>query len=85
MSDLTIFEAPDPLFWVGQGYAVVTIDFPGVWHAQSPAIYLSPEEAEAFADAVEWAGVSYMAAGLAPHAGHAALDGISAGAPRLAV
>ena len=57
MSDLTIFEAPDPLFWVAQGYAVVTIDIPGVWHAQSPAIYLSPEEAQAFADAVEWAGV----------------------------
>ncbi len=57
LSDLTIFEAPDPVFWVGNGYAVVTIDIPGVWYAQSPAIYLSPEEAEAFYDAVEWAGI----------------------------
>jgi uncharacterized protein len=56
LSDLTIFEAPDPVFWVGNGYAVVTIDIPGVWYAQSPATYLSPEEAEAFYDAVEWAG-----------------------------
>ncbi len=56
MSDLCIFEAPDPVYWVTQGYAVITIDIPGVWHAQSPAQYLSPEEAEAFHDAVEWAG-----------------------------
>ena len=56
LSDLTIFEAPDPVFWVGNGYAVVTIDIPGLWYAQSPATYLSVEEAEAFYDAVEWAG-----------------------------
>jgi predicted acyl esterase len=56
LSDLTIFEAPDPVFWVSHGYAVVTIDIPGVWYAQSAATYLSPEEAEAFYDAVEWAG-----------------------------
>jgi predicted acyl esterase len=56
LSDLTIFEAPDPRFWVGNGYAVVTIDIPGVWYAQSPAMYISPEESEAFYDAVEWAG-----------------------------
>ncbi|HEV2701552.1 MAG TPA: CocE/NonD family hydrolase [Steroidobacteraceae bacterium] len=56
LSDLTIFEAPDPVFWVAQGYAVITIDIPGVWYAQSPATYLSPEEAEAFYDAIEWAG-----------------------------
>ena len=56
LSDLTIFEAPDPVFWVGHGYAVVTIDIPGVWYAQSAATYLSPEEAEAFYDAIEWAG-----------------------------
>jgi predicted acyl esterase len=57
LSDLTIFEAPDPVFWVANGYAVVTIDIPGVWYAQSPALYVSPEEAQAFYDAVEWAGV----------------------------
>ncbi len=56
LSELTIFEAPDPVFWVGHGYTIVTIDIPGVWHAQSRAQYISPEEAEAFYDAVEWAG-----------------------------
>jgi uncharacterized protein len=56
MSDLTIFEAPDPVYWVGKGYAIVTIDIPGTWYAKSPATYLSPEEAMAFHDAIEWAG-----------------------------
>src|SRR5580658_3229459 len=56
ISELTIFEAPDPAYWVGKGYAVVTIDIPGTWYAQSPATYLSPEEALAFYDAIEWAG-----------------------------
>jgi predicted acyl esterase len=56
MSDLTIFEAPDPVYWSAHGYAVMSIDIPGVWHARSPATYLSPEEAEAFCDAIEWVG-----------------------------
>jgi predicted acyl esterase len=30
MSDLTIFEAPDPVFWTSHGYAVVTIDRVGI-------------------------------------------------------
>ena len=56
MSDLTIFEAPDPVYWTRHGYAVLTIDIPGTWYAQSRAHYCAPEEAEAFADAIEWAG-----------------------------
>lgn len=56
MSDHTIFEAPDPLYWTRHGYAVATIDIPGVWHARSPAHFCAPEEAEAFADAIGWAG-----------------------------
>ena len=55
-SDLTIFEAPDPAYWCAHGYAVLTIDIPGVWFARSPAHYCAPQEAEAFADAIEWAG-----------------------------
>jgi hypothetical protein len=56
MSDLTIFEAPDPAYWVPKGYAIITIDIPGLWFAQSSATFISPEEAEAFYDAIEWAG-----------------------------
>jgi putative CocE/NonD family hydrolase len=56
MSDHTIFEAPDPVYWCAHGYAILTIDIPGLWYAQSPAHLIAPEEAEALADAIEWAG-----------------------------
>lgn len=56
MSDYTIFEAPDPVYWTAQGYAVVTIDIPGTWYATADARYMDPVEAEAFYDAIEWAG-----------------------------
>ncbi|MEZ5709299.1 MAG: CocE/NonD family hydrolase [Blastomonas sp.] len=55
-SDHTIFEAPDPLYWTGQGYAVVIADTPGTWFAESEAGYFSPQEAECHYDLVEWAG-----------------------------
>lgn len=57
MSDYTIFEAPDPVYWVGQGYAVITADIPGTWNATTTAHYLDPRESEAFYDLIEWAGV----------------------------
>lgn len=56
MSDHTIFEAPDPAYWCKHGYAVLTVDMPGLWYAQSAAHFIAPEEAEAHYDAIEWAG-----------------------------
>lgn len=57
MSELTTFEAPDPEYWVPHGYAIVVADLPGTWYAKGPASYLSPEEAQDFAEFIEWAGV----------------------------
>ncbi|WP_162806681.1 CocE/NonD family hydrolase [Sphingosinicella terrae] len=56
MSDHTIFEAPDPVYWTRRGYAVITADVPGTWHAETDAGYFSPREAEAHYDLIEWAG-----------------------------
>jgi hypothetical protein len=28
-SDYTAFEAPDPLYWVPNGYAIINADIPG--------------------------------------------------------
>lgn len=56
MSELTTFEAPDPVVWVPRGYALVVADIPGTWYAKGPASYVSPEEAEDFYDLIEWAG-----------------------------
>jgi predicted acyl esterase len=56
MSDHTIFEAPDPVYWTARGYAVITADTPGTWYAETDAGYFSPREAEAHYDLIEWAG-----------------------------
>ena len=50
------FEAPDPGYWVPQGYAVINVDVRGTWYSQGHATYLSPEEAEDYYDLIEWAG-----------------------------
>lgn len=55
-SDLTIFEAPDPVYWVGQGYAVVIADTLGTWYSNANASFFSPREAQAHYDLIEWAG-----------------------------
>jgi predicted acyl esterase len=57
MSDHTIFEAPDPVYWTARGYAVITAEVPGTWYAETDAGYFSPKEAEAHYDLIEWAGV----------------------------
>ncbi len=56
-SDLTIFEAPDPVYWTGQGYAVVIADTLGTWYSDANASFFSPQEARAHYDLIEWAGV----------------------------
>jgi uncharacterized protein len=55
-SGLTTFEAPDPRYWVPHGYAIVTADIPGTWYSRGRATYCSPEEAQALAGLIEWAG-----------------------------
>ena len=55
-SQYTAFEAPDPAFWIPNGYAVITVDVGGTWYSEGTAHYLSPEEAQDFYDAIEWAG-----------------------------
>jgi len=56
MSRYTAFEAPDPFDWVPHGYAIINPDPRGTWYSEGRATYLSPEEAEDYADLIEWAG-----------------------------
>lgn len=56
MSDHTIFEAPDPVYWTARGYAVINAEVPGTWYAETDAGYFSPREAECHYDLIEWAG-----------------------------
>lgn len=56
ISDITTFEAPDPVFWVPNGYAVVLADIPGTWYSEGRATFMDPEEAQREAALIEWAG-----------------------------
>jgi predicted acyl esterase len=74
LSDLTAFEAPDPVWWGAQGYAVAVVDPRGAWLSGGDFHHNGIQEAEDCADAIEWlahlpwsngrigmTGVSYLA------------------------
>ncbi len=56
LSAYTAFEAPDPLHWASEGYAVINVDPRGTWFSEGTATYVSPEEAQDEYDLIEWAG-----------------------------
>ena len=55
ISEWTSWEAPDPAFWVGRGYAVVNADLRGWGHSAGEPSVLSAQEADDVHDLVEWA------------------------------
>jgi predicted acyl esterase len=70
----TGFEAPDPAYWVQQGYAVLQADVRGMHKSEGQAGVLRQQDAEDYYDLIEWAaaqpwctgrvglmGVSYLA------------------------
>jgi putative CocE/NonD family hydrolase len=70
----TGFEAPDPIFWVQAGYAVVQADVRGMHRSQGRAGVLTREDAKDYVELIEWSarqswstgsvglcGVSYLA------------------------
>ncbi|HZA11739.1 CocE/NonD family hydrolase, partial [Mycobacterium sp.] len=73
-SALTGWEAPDPAWWVVQGFAVVNADLRGCGHSDGTGTLMSRQEGEDVYDVVQWAadqpwsdgrvvmlGVSYLA------------------------
>jgi predicted acyl esterase len=56
-SKFTNFEAPDPLYWVPRGYAIINVDPRGTWQSEGNATYWGHEEGADGHDLVEWAGV----------------------------
>ena len=73
-SNLTTWEAPDPAWWTGKGYALVNCDLRGAGTSDGVGQLLSAQEGEDISDLVEWAaaqswstgavalvGVSYLA------------------------
>lgn len=74
LSELTAFEAPDPVFWGHHGVGVAVVDPRGAWLSGGDFHHNGRQEAEDCADAIEWlarqswcsgrigmSGVSYLA------------------------
>ncbi len=62
-STLTSWEAPDPVWWVGQGYVVVNCDLRGAGTSDGVGELLSDQEGEDIYDLVEWAGTQPWSTG----------------------
>lgn len=74
LSDLTAFEAPDPVFWASLGVGVAVVDPRGAWLSEGNFHHNGAQEADDCADTIEWlaarpwsngrvgmTGVSYLA------------------------
>ena len=74
ISDQTSWEAPDPVWWAQQGYAVINLDTRGGGHSGGRGNLLSDQEADDISQVIAWAaeqpwstgqvgmlGVSYLA------------------------
>lgn len=63
LSTLTSWEAPDPAWWVGQGFAVVNADLRGAGTSDGVGAPMSDAEAEDVYELIEWAGHQPWSAG----------------------
>ncbi len=74
ISDQTSWEAPDPVWWAQQGFAVINLDLRGGGHSDGPGDLFSDQEADDISQVIAWAaeqpwstgrvgmlGVSYLA------------------------
>ena len=62
-SSLTGWEAPDPAWWAGQGYAVANCDLRGAGTSEGSCAIWSDQEGEDVCDLIEWAGAQPWSTG----------------------
>ncbi|GAB3616674.1 CocE/NonD family hydrolase [Okibacterium endophyticum] len=58
MSPQTGFEAPDPAYWCGHGYAVAYADPRGMWNCEGEGFHNGPQEGADIYDTIEWLGAA---------------------------
>jgi predicted acyl esterase len=63
ISDATPFEAPDPGFWVPRGYVVVHADVRGAYDSEGNIGPITPQDAQDYAELIEWAGTQWWSSG----------------------
>jgi predicted acyl esterase len=62
-STLTGWEAPDPVWWTANGFAVVNCDLRGAGRSEGVGSLLSDQEGEDVYDLIEWAAVQPWSTG----------------------
>jgi len=62
-SSLTGWEAPDPVWWAGRGYAVANCDLRGAGTSEGTCAIWSDQEGEDVCDLIEWAGAQPWSTG----------------------
>ncbi len=63
ISSETSWEAPDPVWWLAHGYAVVNADIRGAGTSDGAGALMSDQEAEDVYDLIEWAGAAPWSSG----------------------
>lgn len=63
ISDQTSWEAPDPVWWARQGYAVINLDTRGGGHSEGRGDLLSDLEADDISQVIAWAAAQPWSAG----------------------
>ncbi len=63
ISNETGWEAPDPVWWVSQGYAVINADLRGAGHSDGSGSLFTDAEAADIVELIEWAGAQPWSTG----------------------
>ena len=63
ISSYTMFEGPDPLYWVPRGYAIIHVDIRGTWGSEGDASFWCHDEGRDGYDFVEWAAAQEWCTG----------------------
>lgn len=71
VSPWTMWEAPDPAFWVSNNYVVLQVDSRGYFSSEGEASLFDMQNIEDFHEVIEWAGTQSWSNG------HVGLNGVS--------
>ena len=70
LSELQMWEAPDPAFWCNHGYAVAFLDIRGIGMSEGDAHYFGNQDAEDNYDVIEFLGTQDWSNGCVSMAGN---------------
>lgn len=73
LSNMCMFEGPDPAYWCKQGYVVIGVDCRGLGNSEGNFVHLSPQNGPDGYDVVEWVAAQPWSSGKVGMFGNSAL------------